>query len=69
MIDKIKGIIGIVIILLILWGVKGIIVEEGFFGAINLQLYAIGELISFVIKIAIIMGIIWLMFFLFVKNK
>lgn len=67
--DEVKGIIGIVIILLILWGVKGIIVGEGFFGAINLQLYAIGELISFVIKFTIIIGIIWLMLFLFGKNK
>lgn len=67
--ENIKNIIGVVLFLVILWGLHGLIVGEGFFGAIYLQLYAIGELVSIVIKFAIIIGIIWLILFLFSKNK
>lgn len=67
--DNVKNIIGIVVFFVILWGLKGLIVGEGFFGAITLQLYAIGELASIVIKFAIIIGVIGLIIFLFSKNK
>ena len=67
--ENIKNIIGVVMFLVILWGLKGLIVGEGFSGAIYLQLYAIGEIVSILIKFAIIIGIIWLIIFLFSKNK
>ena len=52
--ENIKNIIGVVMFLVILWGLKGLIVGEGFSGAIYLQLYAIGEIVSILIKFAII---------------
>lgn len=57
--DKIKSYIAIAIVFMIVWGVFGLIEGEGFFGGIGMQIDAIGDIISGIIKAAIIFGVIW----------
>ena len=57
--DKAKGFIVVAIFLMVLWGIQGAIEGDGFFGGIGNQIDAIGMIVSYVIKIALVLGIIW----------
>jgi len=50
------------IILMILWGLVGLITGDGFFGGIGKQFDAIGELISLGLKLGAVILILWLIF-------
>lgn len=58
--DKIKSYLAIAIFLLVLWGIGGMFDGSGFIGGIGSQIDAIGSIISFLIKAALILGVIWL---------
>jgi hypothetical protein len=58
--DKIKNYLIIAIFLMALWGIGGIFDGSGFVGGIGNQIDAIGSIISFLIKAALVLGVIWL---------
>lgn len=66
--DDLKGIIGVAIFLMILWGLTGLIGGDGFFGGIGKQIDAIGDIISYIIKAALFFGVIWLIITVFGKK-
>ena len=66
--EQLKNIIGIAIILMIIWGIIGLIGGDGFFGGIGNQIDAIGDIVSFIIKAVLIMGVIWFLIQIF-KGK
>ncbi|MEI7596911.1 MAG: hypothetical protein WCK02_14270 [Bacteroidota bacterium] len=66
---KTKEYITIAIGLLVLWGLFGLVSGIGFFGGICKQFDDITSLAYFIIKIAIIIGIIWLIISVFSKDK
>lgn len=57
--DTVKGVIFIAILLMIIWGIEGLTKGYGFLGGIKKQIDAIGEIISTLIKIGLVVGVIW----------
>ena len=66
---ELKGFIGIAAFILILWGIFGLISGNGFFGGIGKEIDAIGDLVALALKIALIIGVIWLVYALFKKEN
>jgi hypothetical protein len=66
---KKSEIIAIVIGLLLIWGVTGLFKGDGFFGGITNSIDAIGDLVSLVIKGVLVIGVIWLIFYLLNSKK
>jgi hypothetical protein len=56
--------ISIAIGIVIIWGITGLFKGDGFFGGITKQIDAIGDFISLIIKGALIIGFVWLIFYL-----
>jgi len=67
--EEFKGYIGIAIFLMVLWGIFGLIGGDGFFGGIGQQIDAIGDIVSLIIKFALVIGVIWFISTLFKKKK
>lgn len=61
--------IGIVIFLIISWGIFGLIDGKGFFEPTNEIIDEAGNTISKIIKIVLIGGIIWFLFSIFKKKS
>lgn len=66
---EIKGILGVVIFLMVIWGLFGLVDGEGFIGGIGTQIDAFGDIVSLVIKIVLIIGVIWFITTLFKKKS
>ncbi len=66
--EEFKGYIGIAIFLMVIWGVFGLIGGDGFFGGIGMQIDAIGDIVSLVLKVALLFGVIWFISTLFKKK-
>lgn len=63
--EEYKNYLYIVIGLLIFWGIIGFISGYGFFGGIRVSIWAIGELIIYILKCIFVIFIIWLMLLFF----
>tara|TARA_B110000211_G_C13859301_1_gene455763 strand:- start:425 stop:643 length:219 start_codon:yes stop_codon:yes gene_type:complete len=66
--EEYKRYIGIAILFMGLWGISGLINGDGFFGGIEMQIDAVGDIVSSVIKGALIVGVIWFISTLFKKK-
>lgn len=67
--NKLKNYIGIAIFFMVGWGISGLIGGDGFFGGIGKQIDAIGSIVSIIIKVATVIGVIWLFSEMFKKNE
>lgn len=67
--DKIKGYIAIAIFLIVIAGISGLVNGNSFVGGVGQEADAIGDLISFFIKVGIVIGLIWLLTTLFKDKK
>jgi hypothetical protein len=67
--EKLKEYLTIAIFFIVLWGIFGLLSGDGFFGGIGKQIDAIGDIVSFIIKAAIFIGVIWFIISLFGKDK
>lgn len=67
--NKGTGTIGIIVGLLVIWGIFGLANGDGFFGGIGVQIDAIGDLVALLLKVAIGIGIIWLILNQLSKDK
>jgi uncharacterized membrane protein len=54
--------------LMVMWGIFGLVRGDGFFGGILLQIDAIGDIVSLVLKGALFFGVIWFISSLFKKK-
>ncbi len=54
---------------MILWGIFGLIEGDGFFGGIGMQIDAIGDIVSLVIKFVLFIAAIWFISTWFKKDK
>lgn len=67
--DKLKNYFGIALFLIVIWGIIGLIRGDGFFGGIGIQIDAIGDIVSLIIKGVLFIGLIWFILNLFNKKK
>lgn len=63
-----NGYIIVAIFLAVLWGIFGLMDGSGFIGGIGNNIDAIGNILSFIIKVALAAGIIWFIINIFKKK-
>jgi hypothetical protein len=56
--SSISGILIVVVLILILWGIIGLVEGKGFFGGIGNEFSAIGNLTSLIVKVLIGFGLV-----------
>lgn len=67
--ENIFNILILAVIIMIYWGIEGIFKGAGFIGGISLQIDAIGQLIAYGIKLALIVGVLWGGYYVFLNGR